>query len=111
MASQRDLELILRSRVPIVVIETLDEIADENMNGFLEARPALFSAPLDVLKEQGVKDDEIRRVKLYRERHKDILKRLDSEQLTPRALRIELVEYYIERGKQQLRERFFQTGE
>jgi len=93
------------------VIETLDEIADENMNGFLAARRALFSAPPQVLQEQGVDNAEIRWIKKYQERHADLLKRSLEGEISPRDLRIELVDYYVESGKQQLRDRFFQSSE
>lgn len=93
------------------VIETLDEIADESMNGFLAARQALYAPQPGVLEKQGVDDSEIRRIKKYQERHARILKRLVEGQVSPRTARIDLVNYYVQRGKQQLRNRFFQSQE
>jgi plasmid stabilization system protein ParE len=93
------------------VIETLDEIADDNMNGFLAARTALLAPPLERLSEHGFDDEGIRRTKAFRKRHADLFERLVQRKVTLREMRIELVDYYILQGKRQLRERFFQGGD
>ena len=43
----------------------------------------------------------------YRARHADLAVRWDSRQISPRALRIELVNFYADLGRRQLNGRFF----
>jgi hypothetical protein len=45
-----------------------------------------------------------------RERHASLVDRWESGELTPRALRVLLVKFYVQRGKDQLDERFFSAA-
>lgn len=85
------------------VIETLDEIANANKDAYYAARRAIVAganADVDTLELR----EEIER---YRRQHADLVRRWSAGRLSPRQLRIELVESYAERGKQQLDARFF----
>jgi hypothetical protein len=66
-----------------------------------------MAGPLDQLRRQGVKAEEIEGVEKYRARHADLFSQWTSMRLTPRRLRIALVDYYVEQGRQQLEARFF----
>ena len=88
------------------VVETLDEIAYGTSAEYLAARRAIMqgaSPPPEAV--QNPTD----RAKLaeFRTRHANLAALWDKEQLSPRALRVELVNYYITRGKSLLDARFF----
>jgi hypothetical protein len=87
------------------VIETLDEIADRNMNEFLAARQALLAEPAEQAAAGG--DSQRAAIDKYRIRHRELLRRWQDGQLTPRLLRIALVDFYARQGKAQVDERFF----
>ena len=89
------------------VIETLDEIADSHRDDFMQARHALLAGPLEELRDRGADTDRIEQFETYRQQHSGLLRRLVQGQLTPRELRISLVDYYCQRGRQKLRARFF----
>ena len=93
------------------VIETLDEIADENMDQFLEARYALTAGSMKRLAEQGTNKNDMERIQEYRKRHDTLFHRWTQRQLSVQAIRSELVAYYSARGKRQLDERFFGNPE
>ena len=89
------------------VIETLDEIADSHRGEFVQARQALLAGPLDALQARGADAATIELFQSYRQQHAGLFRRLLDGQLTPRELRISLVDYYCQRGQRRLRERFF----
>ena len=55
--------------------------------------------------------EEIAEIRRLQRRHETLLARWQQEELSPRELRIRLVEYYVTQGKRQLDERFFGDGE
>ena len=89
------------------VIETLDEIADASRDGFLQARRALLSSRSDPQRKPGLKVETKDPYRVYRQQHADLLRRLTGGELSPRELRIELVNHYSLLGQQQLARRFF----
>ena len=89
------------------IVETLDEIADGAMNQFFDAREAIQAGPLRQLRSEGYRPNEIQQVRQYRRRHAAMYRRWVDEELFPNNLRIELVKFYVDRGKAQLDERFF----
>ena len=89
------------------VIETLDQIADENMNQFVKARFALLAGPPEALSQRGLKGDRRRQIARLRRKHSQLYQDLLQRKITPRDLRIKLVNGCVERGKEQLDERFF----
>ena len=92
------------------MIETLDQIADENMNHFVDARRSLLSEPEKVLEKKGANAAQRRKASKFQLRHDELYLRVMRRQITLRELRTELVNYYIRRGKQQIDERFFSAN-
>ncbi|MEX0713588.1 MAG: hypothetical protein WD278_14620 [Pirellulales bacterium] len=93
------------------VVETLDEIAFGSSGEFLDARDVLRSGPLASLAAEGLPAEELALARRYRQRHAGLARRLEQGRLSPRQLRQELVEYYIQAGKTQLERRFFASAE
>ena len=93
------------------VIETLDEIAFSSSGDFLAARQAILAGPIAPQTSTRTGGDQLRKTQELRNRHAGIVRRWEHGDLTPRELRVELLNYYIQRGKQQLDERFFSSDE
>jgi hypothetical protein len=89
------------------VVETLDRIADSSAADFVEARDALMAPPAEQLRRNGLKADELAKVEKYRARHASLYSQWTALRLTPREMRISLVDYYTAQGRQQLEARFF----
>ena len=89
------------------IVETLDEIAGGAMNQFFDAREAIQAGPIRQLRGEGYRPNEIQQIRQYRLRHAVMFRRWVGEELFPRDLRVELVKFYVDRGKAQLDERFF----
>ncbi|MCA9210334.1 MAG: hypothetical protein KDA55_18375 [Planctomycetales bacterium] len=89
------------------VIETLDAIADANMSGFLKAREAFVAGPLEALRQSGASEQRVAEITQYRQRHADLWNRWIAGQLSPRDMRIALVDFYSQQGRDQLDEKFF----
>ncbi|HEV2970663.1 MAG TPA: hypothetical protein VGY55_11900 [Pirellulales bacterium] len=101
----KDLDLVSAAKAAAVV-ETLDEIAYGNSGDYIKARRAIMAGatpPPEAVQDPAdrTKFDELRA------RHARLAELWDKQQLSPRALRLELVNYYITRGKNQLDSRFF----
>ncbi len=92
----------------MAVIETLDAIARENSEAFAEAREAFWQPSVEQLAAQQYSPEAIDAIRSYRTRHQDLYVQWTAQQLSPRALRMALVRYYVHRGTRQLDERFFQ---
>jgi hypothetical protein len=86
-------------------VETLDEVAYGHSRMFMDAHLALTTPDLDALVEQGYTGDQVTALKQLRQQHAAIYRRLS--QMTPRGLRIELVNIYANRGKTEIDRRFF----
>lgn len=91
------------------VVETLDDIAYGASDEFQAARRAILDGGPDLTDQQRqqLKPEELAALEKYRNRHADLAARWDTRQISPRGLRIELVNYYIDQGRRQLDERFF----
>ncbi len=106
----QETDLVSAARTAAVV-EALDEIAHRASGEFVYARQALLAGSVEKLAKQGVADENLAAVTAYRQRHADLYQRVTSGQITPRDLRVELLEFYIRQGNRELDERFFHTAE
>jgi hypothetical protein len=106
VSEQMDLESAAKAAA---VVETLDEIADSAMNEFIAARGALLAGQVELLREQGYSPEQIEHVEAYRERHPQLWNAWIERRLSPRDLRVKLVDYYVDQGKQRLDQRFFRS--
>lgn len=89
------------------VVETLDNIAKKASNNYQNVRRAFRIDALDDI-EPGPEGDKIfDQVVARRRRHADLFVRWEAGILTPRELRMALVDYYIDQGCAQLDRRFF----
>jgi hypothetical protein len=102
----RETDLVAAARTAAVV-EALDEIARRASAGFFNARRALLAGPEKTLPERGYTSADIAAISAYRERHADLYRQLIAGRLTPRQLRLGLLDYYIPKGKRELDARFF----
>ena len=103
------LELILL-RLEEEKIETLDEIAYGNSGQFENARDAITAGPILRLRREGLPRARIKEIQAIRRRHADLYRRWTAETLSPRELRIALVDYYITQGQNAIKQRFFSAG-
>ena len=60
------------------------------------------------LAQQGLRAERVEQIGMYRRRHAELLRRWNAGELTPRDLRVELVDYYTRTGEPELEKRFFQ---
>ncbi len=102
----REMDLVTAAKTQAVV-ETLDDIAYGHSELFTKARFAVTCGDLANLPALGYSEDQISEFRKLREQHQDLYQRFLDRNLTPRELRVALVKYYGNRGKQQLDERFF----
>jgi hypothetical protein len=101
----KDLDLVAAAKTAAVV-ETLDEIAYGTSAEYLAARRAIMEGGAPPPEAVQNPTDRAKLADL-RTRHANLAALWDKEQLSPRALRVELVDYYIARGKALLDSRFF----
>lgn len=108
VSARMDLEAAARTAA---VIETLDEIAEANLNDFAAAYTALLAGPLDAPSKSSPQytAEQIERMQTYRRQHQELYQQRTDGRLTVRELRIELVRFYAERGGRQVDQRFFAT--
>ncbi len=104
VSARMDLEAAARTAA---VIETLDEIAEENLNEFAAAYAALTAGPLDATSSRQLTPEQIERIESYRRQHATLYQQRAEGRREPREVRRELVRFYVERGRRQLDERFF----
>jgi hypothetical protein len=89
------------------VVESLDAIAKKASSDYQSVRSAFRLDVLDEIKA-GAKGDEVfDQIIMRRRRHADLFVRWEAGVLTPRKLRMALVDYYIQQGGKQLDDRFF----
>ena len=89
------------------VVETLDNIAKNASDHYQNVRTAFRIDAIDDI-EPGPEGDKIfDQVVARRRRHADLFVRWEAGVLTPRELRMALVDYYIDQGCAQLDRRFF----
>lgn len=92
------------------VVETLDEIAMQNSAEFRDARNAIRAGTEQDFARNQLTPEQIAAIGKYRQRHTELYQLWAAERITPRQLRLRLVDYYIERGKKDLNARFFGNG-
>jgi hypothetical protein len=107
VAEEMDLVAAAKAKA---LIETLDDVAYGASGEFVAARDAIMSGGVV---PPGVKLSaaDQSRMKDLLARHASLADRWQKDQLSPRALRIELVQFYIAEGKRRLEERFFAAKE
>lgn len=105
VSERMDLEAAAKTAA---VVGTLDEIAEDNLKAFVEARAAITAGPLDEDARKRYSPEAVQRIESYRERHAQLFEQWGAGRLSARELRIALVEFYAQRGQAQLDERFFQ---
>jgi hypothetical protein len=89
------------------VVETLDEVAYAASGEFTAARDAIVSGPLSELAREGWTRSEIEQARQLRARHAHLFRRWTAEEISPRGLRIALVDYYARQGRDNIDKRFF----
>jgi len=104
-----NLDLVAAAKMGAVV-EALDEIAYGNSAAYFNARLAITEGPLPAPVVGRTAEQVAMLAKLRTGEHAALAKRWDAQQLSARGLRIELVNDYIQHGKRQLDERFFQAA-
>jgi len=108
VSEHMDLEAAARAAA---VVETLDEIAERNLNAFAEARAAILAGPMNEEARKQYTQDALNLIEAYRRRHAELWQRWRAGQVSQRAVREALVRFYAQRGRSELDERFFQPGE
>jgi hypothetical protein len=106
----QDMDLVAAARTASVV-ETLDEIAEDNLNGFAEAQASVMAGSMSGENAKKYEAEQIERIRGYQKRHAELTSGWNAGKLTPRQLRRELVRFYADRGRRQLDERFFAETE
>jgi hypothetical protein len=101
----KDMDLVSAAKTAAVV-ETLDEIAYGNSGEYIAARRAIMEGPMPGADAAANPADQAKRAEL-RTRHAQLAALWDKEQISPRALRVELVNFYTALGIAQLDARFF----
>ncbi len=97
-----DTDLVSAAKAAAVV-EALDEIAYGASGEFLKALDAIRAAPGDRSLTAAQRSAQ----QTYRQRHARQYQLWQTGQISRRQLRVELVQYYVAQGKQQLDRRFF----
>jgi hypothetical protein len=92
------------------VVESLDSIAFGSSAEFQAARRAIIDGGEAMREGEKLKPEERDAILKYRSRHADLASRWDRNMLSPRALRMELVDYYRDQGCRQLDDRFFSVA-
>ncbi|MBX3411622.1 MAG: hypothetical protein KF708_02800 [Pirellulales bacterium] len=101
-----DMDLVAAARAAAVV-ENLDEIAFGTSGEFVAAREAIRAGNTADLVARGASSEEVARVQEMRRRHGDLYQAWRSGKITPRDLRLKLVDYYSTLGKRRIDEQFF----
>jgi len=104
-----DIDLVAAARTAAVV-EALDEVAFGNSAEMLDSLDAIRNTP-EQLKQQGYSAEDVAWLQKLREHHAAFARQWEAQQLTPRQLRVKLVEYYIQNGRREIDEKFFQGEE
>ena len=102
----QNIDLVAAAKLGAVV-ETLDEIAKNASSKYQHVRRAFRIDALDNI-QPGAEGDKIYdQIVMRRRIHADLFVRWEAGVITPRELRIELVDYYIDEGCKRLDGRFF----
>ena len=100
----QDMDLLAAAKAA-AVIETLDEIAYGASSDFLKAQQSLRGGT--VVQATSRAAGELTAIRAMQARHRDLYRLWNEGALEPRDLRMALVKYYVQRGRQQLNDRFF----
>lgn len=87
------------------VVETLDDIADRQMDEFLYAMQAMWAVPEPEL--EGLPAEVRARVQRFRDRHAELYRHWSEGLLSPRDLRLRLLDDYTRRGHGEIDQKFF----
>ena len=101
----KDLDLVSAAKTQAVV-EDLDGIAYGNSREYLLARQSIIAGP-NPAPVAGQTAEQTAQLAALRQRFSSLAQFWDQQKLTPRALRLALVKWYIQAGKGQLDARFF----
>ena len=102
----KEMDLVTAAKTQAVV-ETLDDIAYGHSDLFLKARFAITCGDFERLPALGYSEEQINEYRKLRERHQDLHQRFLDRTLMARDLRVALVKYYGNLGKEELDRRFF----
>ncbi|MEK6249955.1 MAG: hypothetical protein N2C12_17355, partial [Planctomycetales bacterium] len=102
----RNMDLVAAAKLGAVV-QTLDVFAYGASGDFGDTRRAFRIGRIQDLQAAAATGAEIDEVLNYRRQHADLYVRWEAGMISPRQLRLELVNYYISDGKRQLDQRFF----
>ncbi len=101
-----DMDLVSAAKA-VAVVETLDEVAYGSSGQFTKSLEALKAGPIEGPLRRSRQSDVADNILRYRQQHAGLFDLWQQGRLSPRALRIELVKYYIAQGKRQIDQRFF----
>ena len=101
-----DMDLVAGAKAAALV-ETLDEIALGAADGFSHARRALRAGNDEQLVRQGFNSTELTAIEAYRKRHSELYQGWTGGRVSPRALRLDLVDFYSSKGQREIDQRFF----
>ena len=93
------------------VVATLDEVAFGSSAEFNAARDAIRGGSLDALRRAGASAEKIAAADKYRRRHAELVAQFENRQLSPRKLRVQLVEFYTAAGRRAIDRRFYGAPE
>ncbi|MBS0210511.1 MAG: hypothetical protein JSS27_16325 [Planctomycetes bacterium] len=103
-----DMDLVAAAKAAAVV-ETLDEVAFGSSAEYSKAREAIRSGSVETARRRGATESQLAATRTYRQRHAELAGKWDRQELSPRELRMALVEYYARSGKQRLDQLYFST--
>lgn len=106
----QNIDLVAAAKLGAVV-ETLDEIAKNASSKYQRVRRAFRIDALDNIQPGSEGDKIYDQIVMRRRIHADLFVRWEAGVITPRELRIELVDYYIDEGCKELDKRFFSDFE
>jgi hypothetical protein len=104
VSPEMDLESAARAAA---VVETLDTIANEGWQTFEQARTAIMAGTEDDLSAAAISTDQRELFERLRREHSELLRDWLAGRLSPRDVRIRLVQYYSAAGRRRIDERFF----
>ncbi len=104
VSERMDLEAAAKAAT---VIEILDQIVQRSLREFTAAHGAIMAEPLDDDARARMDAEQVALIKAYHARHPELLRQWTARTISARDLRIQLVNHYVQLGRQQLDARFF----
>ena len=105
----RNMDLVAAAKLGAVV-QKLDTIAQNASADYRETFAAFRLDTIDQLRNEQAAESEIDKALNCRRRHADLFVRWEADAITPRQLRVELMNHYISRGHRQLDDHFFKDS-